>query len=235
VTARLRSEDGMGLVEVCIGMVLAIGIAMAIHSTLSKGLLNSAGHQRQVSATAIAENEIESIRRTIAQYGFDALALSAGPAAPTSVTRPNNPTDPNDWITGHGTAAMRFVIPNSFHDWSRGAVAAAPTGEPMLVNGATGRVSPAATLTTANGTARVYRYVTQRTETGCITAGTCDGDSRRVVVAVVLDAPGKGAGSAGARELQPAKPIYFQTTINAPVPKNQPGGGDGLTIGVSLP
>jgi hypothetical protein len=224
----------MTLVEVMVAMVIGITLVLGISTTIDHGVLNSLGHQRQASALSIAQREVEKVRQTVAQYGFDAVALSALPGAPTAGPLATNPANPDDFQTGYGTAAVAYKIMESYHNSALGVASGTPAaGEPLVVGGTatyptTGRVDPKTTgVTSGNVTATVYRYVTRRVE-ACLTAGACDGDSRRVTIVVVPT-------NDPTTKLQTKGPVYFSTVVNNPVPKDaasQPGTG--LRIGVNI-
>ena len=234
VRRQLAGERGMTLVEVMVAMAIGITLVLGISTTLDHGVLNSLGHQRQASSLSIAQREVEKIRQTVAQYGFDALALSSLPGAPTAGPLATNPSNPDDFQTGYGTSAVAYRIMESYHNTALGVTSGTPaSGEPLVVGGTAtyptaGRVAPKTTgVTSGNVTATVYRYVTRRTE-ACLTAGACDGDSRRVTIAVV---PTNDPGT----KLQSKGPVYFSAVINNAIPQDaasQPGSG--LRIGVNL-
>jgi hypothetical protein len=231
MTARpdVRSQDGFTLIEVVIAAALSIVIVLAIGSTLGKGALNSLGHQRQAAMLTIAQREIENVNQVVAQYGFDALAMSASPGTPTPGALAQNPSDPDDLLNGSA-----YRIMENFHDTTVGVAANTPSaGEPLIVGGTgtypvAGRLAPTTTgVTSGSVTATVYRYVTRRTE-ACTTASACDGDSRRVVIAVL---PTNNPTS----ELQTSKPFWMTTVVNNPVPQDEPGSpAAGLRIGVNI-
>jgi type II secretory pathway pseudopilin PulG len=234
MSARTRSsaEDGFTLVEVVIAATLSIIAVLAIGGTLSKSVFNSLGHQRQAATLAIAQREVEQIRQIVATYGFDGLALSAQPGSPTAGALASNPDNPDDFVSASGTT---YKIMENFHTTGGGVATGTPAaGEPLIVHTAAaypatpGRVAPLSTgVSSGTVTANVYRYVTQRTE-ACATANACNGDSRRVVIAVVP------TGSVTS-ELQTKKPFYFMTVINNPVPLDSVATpSTGLRIGVTI-
>ena len=232
--ARIHSDRGLTLIEVMVAMAIGITLVLGISTTIDHGVLNSLGHQRQASALSIAQSEVEKVRQTVAQYGFDALAMSGQPGAPGGGALAMSPTNSDDFLTGYGTSAVAFRIMESYHNTTLGVATGTPAlGEPLVVGGTvayptTGRVTPKTTgVTSGNVTATVYRYVTKRTE-ACTTAGACEGDSRRVTIVVIpTNAPGTS--------LQTKGPVYFSTVINNPVPQDEPGQpGTGLRIGVNI-
>jgi hypothetical protein len=232
--ARIGREDGLTLIEVMIAMAIGIMLVLALSTTIDKGILNSLGHQRQASTLSIAQREVEKVRQTVAQYGFDALALSGLPGAPTPGALATSPTNPDDFQTGYGTSAVAFRIMESFHNTALGVATGTPAlGEPLVVGGTvayptTGRVDPVTTgVVSGSVTAKVYRYVTKRTE-ACLTAGACDGDSRRVTIVVV---PTNNPTTT----LQTKSPFYFSTVVDNPVPRDAPTSPTGgLRIGVNI-
>lgn len=231
---KIRSERGMTLIEVMVAMAIGITLVLGISTALDNGVLNSLGHQRQASALSIAQREVEKIRQIVSQYGFDAVSLSSLPGAPTAGPLATNPANPDDFQTGYGTGTVAYKVMESYHNTALGVASGTPsTGEPLVVGGTvtyptTGRVAPKSTgVTSGNVTANVYRYVTKRTE-ACTTAGACDGDSRRVTIAVV---PTNDPGT----KLQTKGPVYFSFVVDNPVPQDEPGQpGTGLRIGVNI-
>jgi competence protein ComGC len=231
----LRAEDGFTLVEVVIAAAIGIVIVLAIANTLDKSILNSLGHQRQAATVTIAQREVEKVRQIVKQYGFDSLAMSGATGAPTAGALAASPTDPDDFVTGYGGASPAFKIMEDYHNTAVGVTTGTPSaGEPLIRGGfgsyttITGHVDPSTTGVTSGGvTATVYRYVTRRTE-ACLTASACDGDSRRVTIAVV---PTNNPTT----ELQVTRPFYFSTVFNNPIPKDADGQlGSGLRIGVNI-
>ena len=232
--ARIRGESGLTLIEVMVAMAIGITLVLGISTSIDHGVLNSLGHQRQASTLSIAQREVEKVRQTVAQYGFDALAMSGQPGAPSGGALAMSPTNPDDFLTGYGTAGVAYRIMESFHNTTLGVATGTPAlGEPLVVGGTatyptTGRVTPKSTaVTSGNVTATVYRYVTKRTE-ACLTAGACEGDSRRVTIVVV---PTNDPGTS----LQTKGPVYFSVVVNNPVPQDEPAQpGTGLRIGVNI-
>lgn len=226
-------ESGYTLIEVMVAMAIGIVLTLGLATTIDKGMLNSLGHQRQASTLSIAQREVEKIRQTVAQYGFDALSMTGQPGAP-GASPPVSPTNPDDFVTGYGTAAVAYKIMESYHNTALGVATGTPAaGEPLVVGGTTtypttGRVTPSSSgVSSGSVTATVYRYVTRRVE-ACNTAGACDGDSRRVTIAVVPT-------NHPTTELQTKGPFYFSAVINNPVPQDELGQpGAGLRIGVNI-
>ncbi|MEA2156914.1 MAG: hypothetical protein QOE11_3054 [Solirubrobacteraceae bacterium] len=227
----LRGQDGFTLIEVVIAAAIGIVIVLAIAGTLDKGILNSLGHQRQAATVTIAQREIEKVRQIVAQYGFDALALNGPVGTPTAGALASSPSNPDDFVV---TASNTYKIMEDPHNTGRGVAATTPAaGEPLIIGGGgsyptPGQVVPSTTEVSGGVTAKVYRYVTRRTE-ACVTGNNCDGDSRRVTIAVVP------TNNPSTKELQALKPFYFSTVINNPVPKDADGQpGSGLRIGVNI-
>ena len=242
MTRRLVSgEAGLGLVEVIAGMAIGLVVLLGVHSVLSNSAISSRGQQNQLEAQDLAARELEKILQIQDRYGFEAIAMTAKPPeGPSQATRPPVPADPDDWTVNWTSTTPSYVIAQDYHDGVLGAVSGTPAnGEPMVIGGTTayptaGQVAPRTSTTTQDGrSAEIHRYVTEHEEP-CSQAGQCAGESRRVIVAVTVDAPGKSATSPGNTQHQLSKPIYTQILLTAPVPKVTNSQG-GLTIGVQIP
>lgn len=224
-----RGQDGFLLIDVMVGAAISLVVLLAVSATLGNGLFYSQGHQRQATMLAIAQREIENAHELVAQYGFDALALSGQPGAPAPGPLAQSPDDPNDLITGYGTSGASYLVEKDFHDTTQGPQAT----EPLIIGSTSayptvGMVAPMTTnVTSGSMTATVYRYVSQHTK-GCLTAGACTGDSRRVIIAVVPTITSN-------TQLQSRKPVYLMTVIENPAPQDEPGtAGSGLRIGANI-
>jgi len=221
MTAALPArQDGFSLVEVLIAMTLAIGLVLAILTTLDKSSSTSLAQQRDTQAASIGEQEIERARSLVKRYGFDSLSLSSTPV--TAVSATTNPVDPNAFVAGNN-----FLVRESWHDTGSTLVA----NEPLLVAASTlggaDRLAPGPeTIVSGTTTATVNRYVTRRVDSSCPNTD-CVNDSRRVVVAVRVQANGA--------DLARTTPIWFSTVVNSGVPANEANGSGGLAVGVNLP
>jgi hypothetical protein len=220
-------QDGFLLMEIIMAAALSIVLVLAISATLGKALFFSKGHQSQAAGLAIAQREIENAHKLVAQHGFDALALSGQPDAPSDGPLARNPDNPNDLITAYGTSQQAYLVEKDFRDTTQG-----PQATERLIIGASsayptpGTVAPITTNVTSGAlTATVYRYVTEHNE-ACATAGACTGDSRRVIIAVVPTVP-------DGIELQSRKPVYVMTVIDNPAPESA-RSGSGLRIGANI-
>jgi type II secretory pathway pseudopilin PulG len=238
MTRLRRGEAGMSMIEVMLGATLAISVLLFLSVLFVKSLRNSVGHERQAAGVAIAQREIEAARQVVARSSFDALALSSAPSDPPAGPPPETvPRHPNAFLV-NSSGTLRFLVYNTYKNTGRGLVAGTPaTGERLIVGGTAsyptaGQVAPKSAVSAGGVTATVYRFVTEAKE-ACVNPPACDGDSRRVVVAVVVDPPN---GLSTNDELQLRTPVIASTVIDNPVPKNQAGGqGQGLTVGVNLP
>jgi type II secretory pathway pseudopilin PulG len=207
-------------------MFIALIVLGAVVNLIITGTQNSLAHERQADAASVAQDEIEAVRQIVKRYGFDALAMTASPAA-GSGTLATNPSNPNDYVTG---SSLRIAL--DYRNSSRGY--ASPSTEPLVigpVSGATAQVNPQQTVTVSSAagvqtTYTIYRYVTQRTPV-CRT--TCGTDDRRVTIAVVHTAV------TSSKLQDESKPVWVSTVITRSVPSNQANSGQGLEIGVNLP
>jgi type II secretory pathway pseudopilin PulG len=229
-----RRDDGQTLIEVLVAAAISLTMLAATVALLSGSFNNTNGQKKQLDAQGVLNDQIEMARQLVKVCGFDALGTTAAPAAGANPTATNPPT-PNDLVTG-----TNFVVLKDFHNRTAGyADGTSAAGEPLIVrapgsypcattNGLA--MTPSQTITSGSLTLTVYRYVSQRNETVCATAGTCAGESRRVTIAVVP------AASASATTLGQAKgPIYLTTILNSATPAAQGSGSGGLELGLNLP
>ena len=224
-----RRDDGFTLIEIIVAMLISLIAAAAVLAMIMTGDHSSLAGQRQTEMLSVAQQQIEQIRQTFHQNGFDAIAVNGSsssylPAPDASI--PADPINPDDFIQGYGTAGASFQIKANYHDTASATLAT----EPLLFDTTKGKVSPYSTAVPAGGnaTATVWRFITQRAE-NCNTAlGSCLNDSRRIVVVVRIDNPSANPSAA------PSTPIYLSTVIDRPQPSNSPSLGNGLRIGVQI-
>jgi type II secretory pathway pseudopilin PulG len=241
----VRRSEGFTLVEVIVALWIALLALGALVFAFANNDDSSLASQREITQLSVLQQQIEKVREVVPQYGFNALALSAEPAAPTASPLPNDPTDPNDFFTGHGTANEAFLVENNYNNTSEGVLSDTPsTGEPLLDpnTGATGgQIAPVQCIDLSSGSAgscgslaggsdpyaTVYTYVTQTNSVGCGgAAGSCNGDARRVIVAALLNNP-----SAPTRhDVGPNTPTYSTTVITNPVASDQSNQASGLRV-----
>jgi type II secretory pathway pseudopilin PulG len=156
----LRSERGVTLIEVLVGMLLLVvglGAVMAAFPASGRQVLTG---QREEQAAAIAEREIEALRGR----PYANVALTTPPSnSPTNGLNAddadqNNPRNPNFYVNG-----PNLRIKRDFHNQNSGTLAESPAaGEPLVV--AAGGVAPTATVAADGIDYTVYRYVTTRQE-----------------------------------------------------------------------
>ena len=240
---KLRSSDGFTLIEVMAALFVVLTVIAALAVVLASNDSSSLASQLQISRLSVLQQQIEKVRNVVSKYGFGALALNAEPSAPTGSPLPNDPTDPNDFITGYGTSNEAFLVENNYNHTSEGPISDAPNGEPLLdpntgvsggqvtpvqcVDLATGGVASCSGL--AGGTdpyATVYTYVTQTSTVSCAPNATCTGDARRVVVAALLHHP----GSPGRQNIGPNTPTYSTVVLTNPLASDYPSQASGLRI-----
>jgi type II secretory pathway pseudopilin PulG len=255
--AHLGGTDGFTLVEVLVSMMMVVIVFSALAVLFATANDSSLASQRQESRLLIVQQQIEKVRTVVLQYGFAALALSTNPSAPSDSPLPANPTDPNDFITGSGTTSEAFLVESNYNGTSAGVIAGTPaTGEPLMapVTGVSGgQISPVQCTDVSTGTtypdpltggtypacsgvvpsgdpyAMVSTYVTQASTAGCNTllTGSCAGDVRRVIVAVVFHNTAYGGTR---KNLGPNTPTYSTTVFSNPVASNQTAQASGLRI-----
>lgn len=202
--ARLRTEEGMTIVEV---IVAAMVLALAAGATF--GVLTSATKNAQrAKATQVAQNRAQLELETLRSLENDELAMTAAPS-PSS-----NPLDPNYRVL-NGTFAVIRQPPSEYTN--------------LVVNGGSlygggfvtgGVVEPGPTpFTSGDVTGRVYRYVAWRDDASC-PAATCPGtqDYKQIVVAVKLDKPGNQAGERGYVEVTSDFVDPTDSALNDPIP-----------------
>lgn len=220
------------MIEVIVAILLVTVAVTAVGNLFINANDSSLASQRQVNLLEVAQSQIESVRQTVKQQGFPALALNAYPANPTDAVLPTDPSDPNDFLVANGTAAASYRIEQNFNLTSLGQISIAPTnGEPLEVDTTNGRIAPKTTgVAAGSSTATVWTYVTKAT-VGCVAAlGACAADdARRVIVAVKLDTVANARQDVG-----PNKPVYLTTIVTNPLPSNQPNSAIGLRLGLNV-
>lgn len=247
---RLRATDGFTLIEVMVGMLLAVIAIGALTELFVAGNDSALSAQRQSQLIAVADQQIEKIREQVKTNpsGFAALAMSTAPAAGTDATLTADSlahTDPNYFVktsAGCGPDSSGYQIQTNYDHTDEGTVASVPafTGcptatEPLVIK-AGGIVTPLTSVSVGTDTASVYSYVTA-TNLGCLggsadyvspTAGPCYADARRLIVAVRLNSSG------GRADIGQITPTYVSTVFTNPVPSNQPNASVGLTLGLNI-
>jgi type II secretory pathway pseudopilin PulG len=182
---KLTSSEGFTLIEVMAALFLVLAVIGALALVFASNDNSSLASQLQISRLSVLQQQIEKARNVVSQYGFGALALNAEPAAPTASPPPNDPTDPNDFITGYGTGNEAFLVESNYNNTAEGVISDTPTtGEPLLdpnTGSAGGQVSPIQCVDLSTGGssscsalasgsdpyATVYTYVTQTNTVGC--------------------------------------------------------------------
>jgi prepilin-type N-terminal cleavage/methylation domain-containing protein len=223
-----RRQDGFTIVEVMVAALLvAIGV-VAILGSLDAISKTGVAAQRHQQAVAYGQREIERLRtldyRT--ELGLTSLPAASGDGIVAGDPTPNAPKNPNYYVSGTGLKIMA-----QYSDKTSGLQpGVSPNPEPLVGAGESGltspQVDPGPQNFSINGTSgKIYRYVTWRSE-HCPAATTsgitnpCPGtkDSKRITIAIMLDAVGNGAG--------PSKPIWLSSVISDP---------DATPTGVSPP
>ena len=175
---RLLPEAGIGMVEAVLSAFVFLLVAGGTLGLLSKAEGMTAGAERHEAAVALAQRDVESLRKS----GFAKLGLAVAPvAAPAGTSK--NPSNPNEYVGGHG-----LKVRSDFHDRTSSAPpGVASSGEYFVV--VAGGAAPGPTRVNAGGYPfDVYRYVTW-VDLQCTVGAVdqCPGaqDAKRIVVAVV--------------------------------------------------
>lgn len=241
---KLRSSDGFTLIEVMVALFVVLAVIGALALVFASNDNSSLAAQQQISRLSVLEQQIEKVRNVVSQYGFSALALNGNPSAPSDSPLPIDPTDPNDFVTGHGTSNEAFLVETNYNDTSEGVLPDTPSsGEPLLdpnTGSSGGQVSPVQCVdlsspgsasscsALAAGTdpyVTVYTYVTQTNTVGCKTSTGCTGDARRVIVAALLHHPGSSS-----RNIGPNTPTYSTVVLTNPLASDYPASASGLRV-----
>jgi prepilin-type N-terminal cleavage/methylation domain-containing protein len=229
----LRSQAGFSMVEVLV-VIMLVGIAfVAILGAFDAATLTAIGAQRHEQAIAIGQREVERLRTLdyATQLGMTATPVHAD--VPSSDTSPGNP---NFYVTASGLSIKENYGVRSSATLATEAFATTSADSQLT----SPQVDPGPTPFDDQGTTgTIYRYVTFRDEhcavadiQGFPVADPCPGnqDTKRVTVAVVLDAAGDRAG--------PSKPIWVSSVVSnrnaTPVgvsapPTANPGSGPAVT------
>ncbi len=216
------SESGFTIIELLVAMtVLAFGLVAVMGSVDVAGRA-AVSAQKNEQAVSIAQREIERIKNlSWADVGLTSLPASASHGNPAGDTS-TNPTNPRYYVSG-----TNLLIKTNYRDWTSGTVAGVAAGGEQMVSG--GDVAPGPDTFSANGrSGKIYRFVSWRDE-NC-SGNRCPGtqDSKRVTVAVVLDAARGG----------PSKPLWFSSIVNNPdagapgshsPPVSNPGTGSNVS------
>jgi prepilin-type N-terminal cleavage/methylation domain-containing protein len=171
MTRRVHAQDGFTLVEILMAVTLmSFGIAATL-SVFGGSDRTVLAAQRASIASQQGQEELDRLSKT----AYSKLGLTAMPSSST------DPLNPGSRVSGM-TFRVRTDLTEDFvlstdAGQSAAAVSPAPTSFSVGVSGAT-------------VTGKIYRYVTWRNE-NCAT-GICDGsqNTKRVTVAVTVDAIG---------------------------------------------
>lgn len=232
------------MIELIVAIFISIVVIGALALMFVKSTDSSLASQRQISRFSVLEQQMDRIRGTVKQYGFTALALTSAPTA--GVTPSTDPTNPNDFVSG-SSCAQTFTVESNYNlttELFPTGQTVADSPESLLVNGCTvggnaisgGQLAPVQYADLATGTtsaslpsgdpyATVYTYVTQTNTAGCnnlLVNGTCTGDVRRVILAVVLNSQATDPGA--------NYPAYSTTLFANPVASNQTNTASGLKL-----
>jgi hypothetical protein len=134
-----------------------------------------------------------------------------------------NPQNPNFYV--NDLTPRTFAVKSNFRNSGSPPAPGTPAIGEELVNGGT-VVSFPTTFSTGATTGSFYRYVTWRNDPACAATGcaTTNRDSKRIVLAVVLDSGG-GSGA--------AKPVWLSSIVNDPTarPPGEPAPVSAAPVG----
>jgi type II secretory pathway pseudopilin PulG len=241
------AEAGFTMIELVVAIFLVVVVMGALSALFVASNDSAFSSQRELDAVSVLQAQTERIHQTVAQYGFSAIALTAAPAGPTDSPLPSDPTNPQDFVSGTG-CSEGFTVQSNYNLTGESFPTSnkiADNPEPMLVNGCTvsgnaisgGQLAPvqyadlstgaiyssSASVPSGDKYATVYTFVTQTTAVGCNTAlGSCTGDARRVVLAVLMN---HSAADIGA-----SYPTYATTVFANPIASDQTTTASGLRI-----
>jgi Tfp pilus assembly major pilin PilA len=259
----LTAQDGLTLIEVLIGMVIIISVVGAIAIGLVTNNESALGVQRQSQLLAVLQNRIEYVHQVLvenyASKGFAAISLSSNPPDGTQHPLPNDPSDPNDFITewesGYTTSKggqESFRIERNYNNTAEGSIETVEGGQESLeVDPTNGKIAPVVYVDFATGEtstsgpnfpsthlyATVNTYVTLTKAltpsggTSCSnTYGTgSDANDARRLVVAAR------LSAPGSHPLGSNSPQYATTVLTNPIPSNQCQGATGLTISPGVP
>jgi type II secretory pathway pseudopilin PulG len=208
-THPLRHESGFTVIEVVVAvMVMSVGIAatMRVFGGADRATLRAQSHQ-----VAVQQAQAELERLTALPYGE--LALTAMPASSSDPRHPGFKVSGNSFAVRNGLGETFVTSPGE------GAAASVPPGPDTFAVGIGG----------ATVTGSIYRYVTWRDETCPLSL--CEGgeNTKRVTVAVTVDAP---------PTTNPRPPVWVSTIVVDPAtappgtqaaPAGGYGGGEPVT------
>jgi type II secretory pathway pseudopilin PulG len=148
------------MIEIVVGvLVLMLGVTAAL-AALPASSRQTQTAQLHEQGSAVAERELEAIRRmSWTNLGLTAYPIASGTGLTADEGQPTNPRNPNHYV--NGTA---YRIKEDWHDSGSAALAGTPAaGEPLVVTGVNG-IAPSATFNVGGTTGTVYRFVTGRNE-----------------------------------------------------------------------
>jgi prepilin-type N-terminal cleavage/methylation domain-containing protein len=197
MTRRLQAQDGFTLVEILMAVTLmSVGIAATLNvfggsdrTVLAAQRASVASHQGQ--------EELDRLSKT----AYSKLGLTSTPSSSA------DPLDPGSRVSGTSftvrTGLTETFVLSTDAGQSAAAVSPAPTSYSVGISGAT-------------VTGKIYRYITWRDE-NCA-SGICDGsqNTKRITVAVTVDASGT---------LPARAPVFLSQVIPDPdaiAPGNDP-------------
>lgn len=217
----------MSMIEVMVTLMITLSIVGTLTAFFVHASDSSLANTRQVNVLSLAQQQIENIRQKVKRFGFGTLGLTG------SVTKAGPDTDasnPTDFVT---SSLASFEVQDNYN--VPGTILAT---EPLVTGGTIAEITP--NVSFGNATATVYTFITQVTDvcnSALATAGSlCSGtvtaasnsDSRRVVVAVQLDATNQLNSN------HQQAPQYLTTILTNPVPSDQVNSVNGLRIGLNV-
>jgi type II secretory pathway pseudopilin PulG len=258
---RLSPQEGMTLVEVLIGAVLAALVVSAIAMGMASNSDSALATQRQAQLIAVLQNRMENIRQLFtenyAASGFSSLALSENPKKGEDASLPKSPADPNDFITpyvsGYNTATSGttegFLIEKNYNATSEGTIDGGSTlTETLQVDTTNGRIAPVTYVDLSTGTsyssaasvpsghtyAIVNTYITLSkvmTSTSSTSCSTTAGTGSNASDARRVTIAARLSSATAHTNLGSRTPQYASTLLTNPIPANQCQAAAGPRIG----
>jgi len=193
---RLSCEHGFTLAEILVAvLIISIGL-IGVLTTFDASERSSQAAQRHEQALAVGQRELERMKSiSYSTLGLSSIPAPGGDGNPAGDPRPNNPRNPNFYVT---TGSL-FSIKADYADKN------STTLRSETLVGAGSVIQGPESFDAGAGTGKIYRYITYRTESCSGCSGTTD--SKRITVAVVMDDDKRSA---------PTRPIYLSTVVTDP-------------------
>lgn len=190
--ARFQSEQGLGLVEVLVAVIVLVGGALATFA-----LVGTAHRQTfRAEQSQVVSDRLQAEMEAVKRLEYRKIALTSTPAPSTDPASPNHRVSTVNGVASfalneNGTNPAPIVANNS--ESSQGVIDPGPT---EFASGDLGTGEP------GDITGRIYRYVTWMNDPNCPET-TCPGgeDFKRVTIAIELATTPSG-GERAYQEIQ---------------------------------